>query len=68
MSSGCLQMLKTINGKSLTVGPKKWLWSDRKWSFTRGFNCKSLNVKILVFCIGGHLWEVVAYNSEVVTH
>ena len=34
----------------------------RKWLFTGGSNCKSLTGKILVFWIGGHLWEVVAYE------
>ena len=34
----------------------------RRWSFTRDFNCKALIGKILVFCIGGRLWEVVAYE------
>ena len=34
----------------------------RRWSFTRSFNCKALTEKILLFWIGGHLWEVVAYK------
>ena len=34
----------------------------RRWSFTRGFNCKALAGKILVFWIGGHLWETIAYE------
>ena len=34
----------------------------RKWSFTRGSNCEALTGKILVFWIGGCLWEVVAYG------
>ena len=34
----------------------------RRWSFTRGSNCKALTGKFLVFWIGGHLWEVVAYE------
>ena len=34
----------------------------RRWSFTRGSNCKALTGKILVFWIGGCLWEVVAYE------
>ena len=34
----------------------------RRWSFTRGSNCKALTGKVLVFWIGGHLWEVVAYE------
>ena len=31
-----------------------------RWSFTRGSNCKPLTGKILVFWIGGRLWEMVA--------
>ena len=34
----------------------------RRWSFTRGSNCKALTGKILVFWIGGNLLEVVAYK------
>ena len=34
----------------------------RRWSFTRGSNCKALAGKRLVFWIGGHLWEAVAYK------
>ena len=34
----------------------------RSWSFARGSNCKALTGKILVFWIGGRLWEVVAYE------
>ena len=34
----------------------------RKWSFTRGFNCEALAGKILVFWIGGRLWETIAYE------
>ena len=32
----------------------------RRWSFTGGSNCDALTGKILVFWIGGRLWEVVA--------
>ena len=34
----------------------------KRWSFTRGSNCKALTGKVLVFwiAIGGCLWEVVA--------
>ena len=35
----------------------------RRWSFTRGSNCKALTGKILVFWIGSRLlllWEVVS--------
>ena len=34
----------------------------RRWSFTRGSNCKALAGKRLVFWIGGRLWEAVAYK------
>ena len=34
----------------------------RRWSFTRGFNCKALTGKILVLWIGGRLWETIAYE------
>ena len=36
----------------------------KRWSFTRGSNCKALTVKVLVheFWIGGLFWEVVAYE------
>ena len=34
----------------------------RRWSFTRGFNFKALARKILVFWIGGRLWETIAYE------
>ena len=30
--------------------------------FTRGSNCEALTRKLLVFWIGGCLWEVVAYE------
>ena len=41
----------------------------RRWSFTRGSNCKALTGKILVFWIGGRLREVVAHGgSTVVTY
>ena len=40
--------------------------SDRRWSFTRGSNCKALTVKILVFWIGGCLWEVVVRGGSTV--
>ena len=32
----------------------------RRLSFTRGSNCKALPGKVLVFWIGGRLWDVVA--------
>ena len=34
----------------------------RRFSFTRGSSCKALSGKVLVFWIGGRLWEVVAYK------
>ena len=34
----------------------------RRWSFTRGSNCKALTGEILVFWIGGRLWELVTYE------
>ena len=34
----------------------------RRWSFTRGSNCKALTEKVLVFWISGRLWQVVAYE------
>ena len=38
------------NTKSLTVRPKKVVAvAYRRWSFTRGSNCKALTGKILVF-------------------
>ena len=38
----------------------------RRWSFTRGSNFRALTAKILVFWIGGCLWEVVAYGGSTV--
>ena len=38
----------------------------RRWSFTRGFNCKAFTGKILVFWICGRLREVVAYEGSTV--
>ena len=35
----------------------------RRWSFTRGSNCNALTGKILMFEIGGRLWEVVAHGG-----
>ena len=34
----------------------------RRWSFTRGSNCKALMGKVLVFWIGGRVWDLVAYE------
>ena len=36
----------------------------RRWSFTRGSNCKALNGKVLVFWIGVRLREVVAHGGS----
>ena len=38
----------------------------RRWSFTRCFNGKALTGKILVFSIGGRLWEVVAHGGSTI--
>ena len=40
--------------------------ADRRWSFTRGSNCKALTGKVLVFWIGDRLREVVAHGSSTV--
>ena len=64
VNCGRLQEVKT-NGKSLTVRHKKWsrsLIGGPKWSFTRGSSCKAFTGKILLFWIGGRLWEVIAYE------
>ena len=34
----------------------------KRWSFTKGSNCKALTGKVLVFWIIGRLWKVVAYE------
>ena len=38
----------------------------RRWSFTRGSNGEALTGKVLVFWIGGRLWEVVAHGGSTV--
>ena len=38
----------------------------RRWSFTRGSNCKALTGKVLVFWIDGRLREVVAHGGSTV--
>ena len=38
----------------------------KTWSFTRGSNCQALTGKVLVFWIGGRLWEVVARGGSTV--
>ena len=59
---------------SLTIGKKQWKIINqqaqkvvtvayRRWSFTRGSNCKTLTWTILVFWIGDHLREVVLYGG-----
>ena len=59
MSSGRLQELKN-NRKSLNFQAQKVVAvAYRRWSFTRGSNCKALTV----FRIDGRLWEVVAYEK-----
>ena len=51
------------DGKSLNFQSQKVVAvTYRRWSFTRGSNCEALTGKILVFWIGGCLWEVVAYG------
>ena len=53
---------------SLTTGQKPWKIINRqaqkvvavayrRWSFTRGSNCKALTGKVLVFWIGGRTWR-----------
>ena len=60
MSSGRLQEVKNSR-KSLNFQAQKVVAvAYRRWSFTRGSNCKVLTGKVLVFWIGGRLWEVVA--------
>ena len=39
----------------------------RRWSFTRGSNCKALTGKILVFCISGRLQELVVHGGSTVS-
>ena len=54
------------NGKSLNFQAQKVsAVTYKRWSFTRGSNCKALSEKVLAheFWIGGLLWEVVAYKG-----
>ena len=62
---------------SLTIGKKQWIMINcqaqkvvtvayRRWSFTRGSNCKTLTWKILVVWIGDHLREVGLYGRSTV--
>ena len=41
----------------------------KRWSFTRGSNCKALTGNVLVheFWISGLLWEVVSHGGSTVT-
>ena len=64
LSSGRLQEVKN-NGQLLTGRRKKW-----SRSLTGGgrllevpINCRALTGKILVFWIGGHLWELVTHGG-----
>ena len=54
--------MKRLSGRLLEVVAV----ADRRWSFTRGSNCKALTVKILVFWIGGCLWEVVVRGGSTI--
>ena len=65
---GRLQELKN-NGKSLNFQAQKVVAvAYKRWSFTRGSNCKALTGKVLVheFWIGGLLWEVVPHGGSTV--
>ena len=46
--------MEIINGRAQKVVAVAY----RRWSFTRGSNCKALMGKNLVFWIGSPLWEV----------
>ena len=55
------------NKKWKTVTTKLWgqkvvAFAYERWSFTRGSSYRAATGKILMFCISGHLWEVVAYE------
>ena len=39
----------------------------RRWSFTRGSNCKALTGKIWVFSFGGRLQELVVHGGSTVS-
>ena len=65
---GRLQELKN-NGKSLNFQAQKVIAvAYKRWSFTRGSNCKALTGKVLVheFWIDGLLWEVVPHGGSTV--
>ena len=57
-----LKTIKVINLQAQKVVAVAY----RRWSFTRGSNCKALTVRVLVFWIGGRLWEVVAHEGSTV--
>ena len=57
-----LKTMKIINLQAQKVVAVAY----RRWSFTRGSNCKALTGKVLVFWIGGRLWEVVAHGGSTV--
>ena len=57
-----LKTIKVINLQAQKVVAVTY----RRWSFTRGSNCKALTVRVLVFWIGGRLWEVVAHEGSTV--
>ena len=50
-------MMKIINRQAQKVATV---------TVTRGSYCRTLSGKILVFWIGGHLWEVIAYGVSTV--
>ena len=57
------------NEKSLNFQAQKVVEvAYKRWSFTRGSNCKALTRKVLVheFWIGGLLWEVIAHGGSTV--
>ena len=57
-----LKTMENINHKA----QKLVVVAYRRWSFTRGSNCKALTGKIVVFWIGGRLWEVVTHGGSTV--
>ena len=50
-----LKTMENINHKA----QKLVVVAYRRWSFTRGSNCKAFTGKIVVFWTGGCLWKVV---------
>ena len=57
------------NGKSLNFQAQKVVAvAYKRWSFTRGSNCKALTGKVFMheFWIGGLLWEVVPHGGSTV--